>query len=453
MTQEKTGLKGFTKEALEALSRARGEPEWLLGRRLEAWHIFQETPMPTVNDELWRRTPIADLELDAYTPFNPAGQRVDRLGALPQALRRLYHDGLQVEEGGLVVQRNGATAYGGLQDELGRQGVLLCSLEEAVREHPELVEPYLATEAVPATEGKFEALSAAFWSGGVFVYVPRGVEVTLPLRAIGWMDDPSAALITRNLVVAEANSRVDLVDQTASQTPEGGRPLTVGAVEIQAVQGARVNYLSLQDWDRSVWDFTSKRALVERDATVNWLVGTFGARLTKSMVGSTLRGFGANTLMLGLFFSEAGQHLDMDTRQVHQRGHATSDLLFKGATAPGGRSIYYGLIQVDPDAQRTDAYQANRTLLLGDKARHDSIPSLEIRANDVRCTHGSTTGRVDEEMIFYARTRGISRAQAVQMIVEAFFQDVIDRVPVEAVQAELRSLVTEKLYRSLGRAN
>lgn len=423
LPEQKLELRGFTRAAVEALSKAKGEPEWLLGRRLEAWHIFADTPMPTPNDELWRRTPIADLDFEDYAPFVLSGEPVSGFHELPEP------------------------------PELRRQGVIFCSLDEAVLEHPSLVEPYLAVEAVPPTEGKFEALSAAFWSGGSFLYVPRGVEATLPLRAVTRLQDPAAALVTRNLVVAGEGSSVSFVDHCVSAGQEaspGGRPLAVGGVEIYAQQGARVNYLSLQDWDQSVWDFTSKRALVGRDASANWLVGTFGGKLTKSMVGSTLQGFGATTLMLGLFFAQGGQHLDMDTRQVHQAGHTTSDLLFKGATQPRGRSIYYGLIKVDPDAQRTDAYQANRTLLLGERARHDSIPSLEIKANDVRCTHGSTTGRVDEDMIFYARSRGISRADAMRLIVEAFFEDVIDRVPVAAVQDQLRHLVAAKLYPTNG---
>jgi Fe-S cluster assembly protein SufD len=227
-------------------------------------------------------------------------------------------------------------------------------------------------------------------------------------------------------------------------TELGQQAFADGVVEIFVKPGAKLQFISLQNYGHTVYNFAHKRALIERDATMNWLVGTFGAQLSKSVIGSILKGAGGNTEMLGLCFGDSNQVIDQNTLQIHQAPHTKSDLLFKTALKEKSRSIYKGTIKVVHDAQKTDAYQANRNLVLGRQARADSIPSLEIEANDVRCTHGATVGTVDTEQLFYLMSRGLSRDESVKIIVDGFFEPVLRRIPDEHVAARLRKTIYEK---------
>jgi Fe-S cluster assembly protein SufD len=246
------------------------------------------------------------------------------------------------------------------------------------------------------------------------------------------------------LIVAEEGASVVVVDSWAS--PTGTDPLLAsGVVEIIAKEASQVRYIQLQDWGRSAWNFTTQRAIVSQDAVVNMLNVSLGSRLSRNLIASDLVGPGSAAEMLGLYFADERQHLDNQTRQMHIAPYATSDLLYKGAIKDRARTVYLGVIKVFPDAQRTDAYQANRNLLLSRTSRADTMPELEIGANDVRCTHGATVGQVEEEYIFYLMSRGITRTEAIKLIVDGFFDEVIERVPVPEVQETVRAAIARKI--------
>jgi Fe-S cluster assembly protein SufD len=435
--------KGFSRRAAEELSWRRGEPDWIRERRLEAWDAYEALPMPTRTDEEWRRTDIRRLPIQEVAPFAGVdARRSSSLADLPDEVTATIGDPAQ--RSGLNVQIDAASTYRELDPALPEQGVIFVDLATAIAEHEELFRRYFMTDCVPANDNKFAALHGAFWSGGIFVYVPANVQIELPLRSHVYARTPGAGIFAHTLIVAEEGASVIVVDSWSSPTAD--EPVIASnVVEIFAADSAQVRYVQFQDWGRNVWNFTTQRALIGQDASLNSLNVGLGSRLSKSIIAGHLQGAGGLAEMLGLYFADETQHLDFHTRQMHISPYATSDLLFKGAIKDRARTVYSGLIKVFPNAQRTDAYQANRNLVLSRSARADTIPNLEIGANDVRCTHGATVGQVEEEYIFYLMSRGISRTEAVKLIVDGFFDEVIERVPVPEVQAEVRAAIARKI--------
>ena len=425
-------LPGFTIDAVRQFSTSRNEPEWLLERRLHAWQVFEDLPMPTRQDEEWRRTDISKLRLDELTPFAPAG------GDVQSPLR------LNGSNAGLLTQNNSVTVKQSLSDELARQGVIFTDLETAVRDYPELVRQYLSTEAIPAEAGKFQALNAALWSGGVFLYVPRGIEFEIPVRALYGLTAPGSGLFTHTLVVLEEGARAAYIEEYASEGIDR-QTLNAGAVEVFLRQEAHLTYITLQEWMGNVIDISTQRAMMDRDATLDWLVVGMGEGLTKTNIESALRGPGANSQMLGILWGFGHQHTDYHTVQDHIAPHTTSDLLYKSALTDEARSVFSGRIRVDKRAQGTDAYQANRNILLSKKASAFPSPNLEIEANEVRCTHGATVGKVDQDQLFYLMSRGIPLDVATRIVVEGFYEDVLQREPVASIRDNLRELIARKL--------
>jgi Fe-S cluster assembly protein SufD len=320
------------------------------------------------------------------------------------------------------------------------------NLGQLARERPDYFDLFYMNEAVKPDE-KFAALHGAFAAGGVFLFVPRGVRVDLPIQALFWSDSPEHATFPHTVIVAEPDSEVSFVEQHASaSTPAtGGQGFASAVVEIVARQGARVRYSCLQEWGPSVWSFATIRAMVERDATVDTLVGGFGGRLSKNRVESRLVGPGASSKMLGILFGTSRQHFDYHTLQDHAAPSTTSDLLYKTELKDNARSVFSGMIRAHKQAQKTDAVQTNRNLLLSDHCRADSIPNLEIEANDLRCTHAAAIAPVDEEQVFYLTSRGIPRSDAVHLIVEGFFEPLLEQIPLPGLRERVRATVERKI--------
>ena len=437
-----TTLTGFSREAVEELSRRKGEPDWVRQARLAAWETYERLPMPKRTDEEWRRTDIRGLKLDRQVPFaglERQGAGLD--GLLPAGEGGL---GLEVQRAGAVVQCDAATVHAELDPALAEQGVIFTDLDTAVREHPDLVRQYFMTEAVPVGFGKFEALHAAFWQGGSFLYVPKNVQVELPFRAFAVATEPGAAVFAHTLAVLEEGAEAFVVDAYRSETQEQ-QAFASNVVELILRRDAKLRYVQVQEWGRHVWNFMTERATLANDATLNSLHVALGSRFTKNSIGSHLRGQNSLAEMLGIFFADGDQFFDHHTWQLHESPYATSDLEFKGALKGNARSVYSGLIKVEEGAQKTDAYQQNRNLVLSRTARADTIPNLEIGANDVRCTHGATVSQVEEEHLFYLQARGIERSEAQKLIVEGFFRPVIDRIPVEEIQDFLQGAIAQKV--------
>jgi Fe-S cluster assembly protein SufD len=435
------GVGLFTPEQVEILSTQRGEPDWLRTQRKEAYRVFAETPMPDTRPEEWRYTPIADLlDLDTLRLGieHPPAAGIE---GLPAELRGIITDAGATAA--RIVQLDSSVVYRELPEELAAQGVIFMSLEQAVREHPELVREHLGS-AVGIEAGKFAAQNGAFWTGGTFLYVPANTRVELPLRSFRWISEEGGSVFGRTLIVAGEFAEVAVVDELASGDFEG-RTLSNGGTEIVSGEGAKVTYVALQRFGRGVMHLTTDRLMAGRDARITTVYVALGSEVTRADIQCRLKAPGAHVDMLGLYIAEESQHLDHETLQDHIAPHASSNLLFKGALMDHGRSVFRGLIRVHPGAQRTDAYQTNRNLILSGGARADSLPNLEIAADDVRCSHAATVGQLDQEELFYLQSRGIPRAEAMRLVIFGFFGEVLEQLDLDEVRQELVRAIETKL--------
>jgi Fe-S cluster assembly protein SufD len=343
----------------------------------------------------------------------------------------------------MVLNPGGPTRLEGAE-RISAQGVVFADWRRATSEHSAVLEEHLG-RLVPPAEGKFAALAAALGQDGVLLYVPPGVRVADPIHSVLWAPARAGLRLSRLLVVVDQGAEVTYVHESASPTEAAGDAMHVGTVELVVGDGARLTFVELQNWGEHVWNLTHERARVGRDGRLDWTFGAVGSRLTKNFTSLDLSGQGAEGRMSGFYFADGVQHLDHDTQQNHWAPHTTSDLLFKGALVGRSRSVWQGMIYVAPAAQKTDGYQANRNLLLSPHARADSIPGLEILADDVRCTHGATVGQLESEPIFYLMTRGVPRREAERMVVDGFFAPVLERIPFERVRERFRAMIDAKM--------
>ena len=427
-------------DAVERISI--GEPEWLRERRMQAWDLYERTPMPTTRLEEWRYTDLAEkLDLDALR-LSEAEAAPDDPAAWPSRLRTTMEE--DRDASGHIVIIDGHVVHADLIDKLATQGVILMSLHDAVRTHGELLKAHLATEAVPAGAGKFAALNAALWADGIFLYVPNGVRLELPVRVTRWLSESGAAYFSRVLIVAESGSQVSYVDEVVSDDFVA-QTLTSTAVEVLARDGAQVQYVALQRLGRGAFYQSEQRTLAGRDATLDTLNVALGGSVSRVDLNARLLGPGANSDMLGLYFGDGDQHFDFNTSQDHTEPNTGSDLLYKGALDGESRAVFRGIIRVLPGAQRTDAYQTNRNLLLSRGARADSLPNLEIEADDVKCSHGATVGELDSDAKFYLMSRGLSRVQAERLVVMGFLGEVLSKLPLGGVVEKVNRVIEKKL--------
>lgn len=438
--RESGGDAALTRAAVERL--AAGEPEWMARRRLHAWDVYESTPMPSTRMEEWRYTDLASrLPLDGMR-LTRAAPLPDHPTAWPALLRRAMEE--DPDASGHLVLVDGCVVHVDIDPTLAARGVVVGSLRDAVTTHAPLLEKYLGTEAVPAEEGKLQALNAALWTDGVLLHVPRGVELRSPVRVTRWFSDAGVAFFSRTLIVAEPNSQVSFVDEVLSDD-FSETTLASGAVEVIARDGARVQYVAVQRMGRGAFYQSAQCTLAGRDASLDTLNVSLGASTTRVDLNARLLGSGSSSNMFGLYFGDADQHFDHNTSQDHLAPSARSDLLYKGALDGESRAVFRGVIRVAKNAQQTDAYQTNRNLLLSEKARADSLPNLEIEADDVKCSHGATVGQLDDETLFYLMSRGMSRGQAERLVVLGFLGEVLQRLPLGGVVEKVTRVIEEKL--------
>lgn len=418
--------------ARDVVARA---PQWLGVQRMDAWHTYEITPMPDRRMEEWRYTDAGVFKLDKVKPAHcgPAPGVPDaaraRLSGRPAS--------------GTVIQVDGCIAETALDPALTAKGVLLLDLNTAAQSHRELVEKHLG-QVLPASFNKFAALNSALWDGGIFLYVPRGVRIEQPIRVVRWVTQAGSVVFPRTLIVAEEGSHAGFVEEFGS--PDFDQPtLSCGGVEIAAANAANLQYVAIQAWGQNMRHVVAQRTVAGRDANLDTLLVNLGGLVARCDLAASLEGPGARSDMLGLYFATGKQHFDHSTRQDHKVPHASSDLLYKGALYDSARSVFRGLIKVFPKAQRTDAYQTNRNLILSDKAEATSLPNLEIEADDVRCSHAATVGHLDQEELFYIMSRGVPRSIAERLVVFGFLGEVFDRLPMPGVVEELRAAIEARI--------
>ena len=437
MTSKTGAAVGVTDEnLLNALSASQSEPDWLLDRRLEAWARYESLPLPSLTDEKWRRTDLSGLDPTGFAAFGENGHTHGASHTARSALAT-------AEFAGQNLQVDWFHQSNRLDPTLASKGVIFCSMDEAVREHPNLVREYLPTEVPDSSMAKFDALQAAFWRGGNFLFVPDGMEVEIPLHSFLWVTRPGIATFSQTTVVVGRSARVQFVDEQASATIDGSA-LAGGRVDLFIGDNARLDYTFVQDWGLHTSAFKSVRAQLGRDAAFNYAEFALGSRLAKSTVEGTMPQPGARCELWGLSLLDGHRHLDHETHQHHIADHTFSNLMYKGVIREQGRSVFYGMITVENTAGQSNSYQANDNLLLSDEARADSIPGMVIKTYDVRCTHGATIGRLDEEELFYLHSRGFTREQAEWLVVRGYFGPVLDRVANDQVREDIEAVVLRR---------
>jgi Fe-S cluster assembly protein SufD len=432
---------GFDQQSFEAFLHARREPEWLVDQRREAWQTFCEKDWPQRNDEEWIRTDIRLFKLNQFGLPTADDTQARSASEGPGGAIALLTQGVDLAGDTAALDSRPTTSQ--LKPKWAEKGVLFGSLDELVHSQDELVRKYLFTRAVDPNYDKFAALHAACWSGGHLLYVPRGVAIDEPLHCLSAMSGGGVDL-GHTLIVLEEEAEATIMCETASPSQESGG-FHCGATEVILAPSARLRLVSLQNWGHGVWHFAHQKAIVGRDASIQWTIAAIGSRLSKVNQHVELVGRGAECQVNGVLFTEGKQHISYHTLQHHAAPECRSDFLYKSALQDQSRTVWRGMIKVDPLAVMTNGYQRNDNLLLSASARADSIPGLEIQCDDVRCTHGSTSGKVDEELIFYAQSRGLTRKEATRLIVSGFFQQIFDRITIESVREALGHTILRRV--------
>jgi len=384
----------------------------------EALERYRELPVPDTTQEHWRFTDLRGFDPESFET---------RPGTVPGHVPA--DTMLELDVAGLAT-----ISEAGIDIERAPEGVTFEPLHEG---HERLY-------SLVGWDEKFAAHNAAVWEHGLLVHVPKGVELERPLYVRIANSTSESALFWRLLVIADAGARFTLVEEVVSASADL-KGYTNEAAELFVGDGAKLEYVSLQNLSRETWHFATHHARVERDAELDWVAGGFGSKKGKVRIQNDLAGQGATSRVTGAYFTDGDQHLDYDTFQEHIAPNTTSDFAFKGALRDTSTAVWRGMIRVEPDAQKTNAYQENRNLMLSPTTHAVPIPGLEIMANDVRCTHGATVGRVDREQLFYLMARGLSRGEAERLIVRGFFEDVLARVELDPVRDALAAALEARI--------
>jgi len=411
------------------------------GRTLEqlreaALKSFETSELP-----VWRRsgfwtTSLQSLDLDALSV------QPEAVGdGVPDVVTRTLPDGPRA---GRIVQSAGAVVHVELDEALAQKGVILCSLEDAFRDHSELVTPWYS-KRLTIDRQKLEAANAAFWTGGVFLYVPQGVVIEAPFQIVYAIDSPGVAQYGRTLVVGAPTSDFRVHEYDLAENFDG-QALHAGAFELYLQDGARARVAQVQDWGSGeVYDVSTRFVGVGRDAYCHWLPALLGGHLVRQHLELAISEAGGDMAFRGLFFTEEHEHLDVFAVDLHETGPSGGDVHWRGAATGESRASFEGLIQIDPGAQQTHTYLQIHSMMLSPKARVDAIPSVLVSSDDVSASHGGTVGELDETVIFYMQTRGLDRAAAVRVIVEGFFEPLIAELGDEPLEEVVRAKVAGKL--------
>jgi Fe-S cluster assembly protein SufD len=422
---------------VEAIGRELGEPGWMIDARRSALDMYRRLPMPSPREEIWRHSDILQFPFDELTlevlALSGRQKRAPSAWLRPVAGRGT---------GGQLALEDGNPRVATLAEDLQRAGVIFMPVSQAAHDHPDLLKVLLGKVVTPS-EGKFAALAAIIFDTGIVLYVPKGVRIDRPLHASLW-SSPDGMRAERLLVSLEEGAEATLFYECAS--PEGGNPaarLQITEVAIQS--GAFLRLSTLQNWGKNIVSVSHDKASVRKGGHLEWGFAHLGGRSSKTIASVDLLESGAKVGWAGLSLLDGNQQLNLSSWQNHQAGDTTSNFLFKEALADSSRSIWRGMVRVESGAARADGYQANRTLLLSDHAKVESIPGLEILADDVHCSHGVSIGELDPEEVFYLRSRGISLQDSRQLLIDGFFEPVLEKISQVDIRRRIRAALEEKL--------
>lgn len=420
-------------EALKSLSQQKNEPAWLTENRLKALELASKLELPKPE-----KTKIDKWDLADYGTYQ-APVKVSTLEELPKLISALVEGN---ESDNLVVQKDSGAIFSSLSDELKAQGVIFTDLETAAREHEELVKPYLSTVVAP-DEHQLTALNTAMWNGGAFLYVPKNVEVSIPVQAIFLTENAGATFAPRILVIAETNSSVTYVDNYIS----AGDDVRVhnGIVEIVAKAGAKVRYATVHQFGGSTTDMSYRRAVTENDASIEWIIGEMNDGNTVTDTATVLKGNGSTSDAKIIAVGSGSQRLNYTTKAVHFGKDTTSQMITRAVMRESANAIINGITKIEHGATRSNGEQTEKVLMLSPKARGDANPILLIDEDDVMAGHAASVGQVNPEQVHYLMSRGINRQEAERLIIYGFLAPVVSDIPLERLQTRLQELVERKL--------
>ena len=412
------------------------EPAWLSSLREQGKARFETLPAPSAHDERWRFASVGKLNIDGFTPASaPSDEKLAELSKRSNLISG--------RSGSLVFADDTQVHFEGINQELSEKGVIYLPIMDAIEQHPELMQRYFLKESTELGSEKYFGLHARFVKAGSVLYVPKNVEIDQPIVNYYWTHSEYAAVFPHTLIIAEDHAKLSVVDIFFSDT-EQNEALNVSVSNIHAARSAKVFRKVVQNWNEKTVSFQLDTTVAEQDAYVKTLAVNIGAERARYENQSRIEGPGAEVKMYSLTVAKDKQEFDQRTFQTHNAGNAVSDLLYKNALLDDARTIFSGLIKVAENAQQTDAYQTNRNLLLDPTAEANALPGLEILANDVKCSHGATTGNVDSEELFYMMQRGIPKREAMKLMVFGFFEEVIEKIDNEELAENLRTLIHKK---------
>jgi len=430
---------------VEEKSRLRKEPEWMREKRIEAWKTFESLPMPQ-----WRyfeeRSKLRYAEEWKYTSQYFSELNLSKF--IPSIeFEELKEPSKESQEkrarSGFLMQKNSKVVNITLRDDLRDKGVIFTSLKIALIEYPELVKEYFM-KLVPSSENKFIALHGALWDGGAFLYVPENVELNLPLQS-SFHVTSNKAFFNHTLIIAEPNSSITYFEDYRSKYQ--AQALHTEVVEVYLKKGAKMNFFTIQDWSSKVYNFSVRRSLLNDDSAINSIIGSFGGKLSRTDLDVLLKGSNTRSGNYVLFFGREDQHLDINTNALHEAKNTNSQTMVKGGLKENATSVYRGKIKIDREAIQSDANLSERVLLLSDKAHSYAVPSLEIENNEVKAGHGIAISQVDDEQLFYLMSRGLKRIDAEKLIVQGFFEPIIQLMPVNDLRLKFQNIVRDRIER------
>jgi Fe-S cluster assembly protein SufB len=441
--------KGLTREIVERISEMKGEPEWMRAFRLKAFDIFKSKPMPTWGDTAL----LEEIDFDNIHYFVRSTEGAERSwDDVPDDIKRTF-DRLGIPEAerkflsGVSAQYESEVVYHSVVEALEKDGVLFCDMDTALKQYPEILKKYFAT-IIPPGDNKFAALNSAVWSGGSFVYVPKGVTVAMPLQAYFRINTENMGQFERTLIIADEGAKVHYIEGcTAPKFSTSS--LHSAVVEIIAMEGASVRYTTIQNWYRNIFNLVTKRAVAYKNATVEWVDGNIGSRLTMKYPAIYLMGEGARGEVLSAAFAGEGQHQDAGAKVIHAAPNTTSVVTNKSVSAHGGKTTYRGLVEIFPGAVGAKTRVKCDALIMDELSSSDTKPTMKVNEQRSTVEHEASVSKIGEEQLFYAMSRGLSEADATAMIVNGFFDFFVKELPMEYA-VELNRLIKMEMEGSVG---
>jgi len=439
---------GLSEDVVNILSAHKGEPQWMLDIRLKAFKHFVERPMPT-----WGNTEsLNSIDFDEICYFNVVGNNEEDWDDVPDKIKETF-DKLGIPEaeqkwlGGLTAQYDSESVYHSIREDLEEQGVIFMDMDSALREHPEIVKQYFG-KVIPYGDNKFSALNTAFWSGGSFIYVPKGVKVDIPVQAYFFINSENMGQFERTLIIADEGSSIHYIEGCSAPT-FSATSLHSAVVELIALEGAHIRYTTIQNWSDNIFNLVTKRAVAHKNSTIEWVDGNIGSALTMKYPSVLLKGENAHAEIISVAYARANQHQDTGAKVHHLASNTTSNILSKSISKDGGRTSYRGLVTISRKADNCRSNVVCDALLMDEHSQSDTYPTMEVSNASAHTEHEASVSKVSDEQMFYLMSRGHSESEARGLIVNGFFQPFTKELPMEYA-VELTKLLELEMEGSIG---